>query len=249
VDEISLPGLALCILTLICLALALHPFTTYPISLRLLARLRPRPLQPGHGPAHDPTVAMCVCAYNEEGVIAARVDNMLALRRRTPHLEILVYVDAATDRTVEILRRYGEAIRVVVGAERHGKTHGMNRLVGMTGADIVVFSDANVSFAEDALQRLVAPFADPSVGCVCGHLVYLEPGQAGGGLPLLAAGGTYQGAGKCHRVGDGCRWLDLRAAPVPACRGAAPFDRRHVCLAGGADRGRPGGAGARRGGL
>ncbi len=178
-DEISLPGLALCILTLICLALALHPFTTYPISLRLLARLRPRPLQPGHGPAHDPTVAMCVCAYNEEGVIAARVDNMLALRRRTPHLEILVYVDAATDRTVEILRRYGEAIRVVVGAERHGKTHGMNRLVGMTGADIVVFSDANVSFAEDALQRLVAPFADPSVGCVCGHLVYLEPGQAG----------------------------------------------------------------------
>jgi cellulose synthase/poly-beta-1,6-N-acetylglucosamine synthase-like glycosyltransferase len=51
----------------------------------------------------------------------------------------------------------------------------MNLLVGMTDADIVVFSDANVLFAPGAISRLVTPFADPAVGCACGHLRYTAP--------------------------------------------------------------------------
>ena len=68
-------------------ALALHPFSTYPLSLALLARLRPRPLAPiapaataaGPNPPNRPDrVALCVCAYNEAGVIRAKTENMLA---------------------------------------------------------------------------------------------------------------------------------------------------------------------------
>jgi cellulose synthase/poly-beta-1,6-N-acetylglucosamine synthase-like glycosyltransferase len=36
---------------------------------------------------------------------------------------------------------------------------------------LLVFTDANTMFAPDALRRLVAPFADPEVGGVCGRLV------------------------------------------------------------------------------
>lgn len=43
---------------------------------------------------------------------------------------------------------------------------------------ILVFTDANTMFEPDALRRLVAPFADPAVGGVCGRLV-LEHGAAG----------------------------------------------------------------------
>ena len=43
-------------------------------------------------------VALCVCAYNEEEVIRAKVQNMLAMRDAVPDLQILVYVDAASDR-------------------------------------------------------------------------------------------------------------------------------------------------------
>ena len=80
------------------LGFALHPFTTYPLSLAVLARLRPRPhlaapLPPGC------KVAICVCAYNEAPVIAARSDNLLQLRESVPDLDILVYVDAASDGT------------------------------------------------------------------------------------------------------------------------------------------------------
>jgi cellulose synthase/poly-beta-1,6-N-acetylglucosamine synthase-like glycosyltransferase len=166
-------------------AAGVHPFVTYPLSLRLLPR---RPLCHGAPPT---SLAVCVCAYNEERVIAARVDNLLALRDDYPDIELLFYVDASTDRTAEILRSYGERIRLVVAGERHGKTHGMNRLVAMTHADIVVFSDANVIFAEDAVRRLVAPFADPQVGCVCGHLLYRDPADNAPDAATASTGSLY----------------------------------------------------------
>jgi cellulose synthase/poly-beta-1,6-N-acetylglucosamine synthase-like glycosyltransferase len=159
----------------LCLLAALHPFVTYPLSLSLLARLRPRRIVPAV-PAPPLSVAVCVCAYNEARVIAGRIDNLLALRQSMPALEVLVYVDAASDRTADIARGYGDAITLVEAHARLGKTHGMNTLVALTRADIVVFSDANVTFAPDALEKLLAPFSDAGVGCVCGHLCYAEAG-------------------------------------------------------------------------
>ncbi len=164
-------------------AVGLHPFTTYPLSLAALARLRPRPVaaEPAALQANatadgftapNPRVALCVCAYNEEKVIRAKAENMLSMRRLVPDLELLIYVDAASDRTAEILREYEGEITVIASPLRHGKTFGMNTLVQTSGADFIVFSDANVTFAPDAIPRLLARFADPGVGCVCGHLVY-----------------------------------------------------------------------------
>jgi len=152
-------------------AIGVHPFTTYPLSLALLDRFRPRPAATARPAIPIPRVALCVCAYNEERVIRAKADNMVSLRKAVPGLELLVYVDASSDRTAEILRDYQE-ITVVVSPARHGKTYGMNTLIQQTGADILVFSDANVMFAPDAIPRLLQRFDDPGVGCVCGHLVY-----------------------------------------------------------------------------
>ncbi len=169
------------------LVLAAHPFVTYPLSLGVIARRHARPVRAGVPPAK---VAVCVCAYNEERVIAARVENLLALRAIQPGLDILVYVDAASDGTAGVLQAYADRIRLVVSPERLGKTAGMNTLVGMTDADIVVFTDANVTFAETALTRLVAAFADPDVGCACGHLVYVDP-DSGAVSSTAATGSLY----------------------------------------------------------
>ncbi len=161
------------------LFLAAHPFTTYQLSLRALERWRPRPTGDGVPGAVPQSVALCVCAYNEERVIRSKIENMIALRATLPGLELLVYVDGSSDRTAAIVREYGDRVRLVASADRLGKTHGMNTLVGMTKADIVVFSDANVVFAPDAVPRLVEAFADPGVGCVCGHLVYSGAAASG----------------------------------------------------------------------
>ena len=164
-------------------AVGLHPFTTYPLSLVALARLRPRPIAAvsavpdtnaitDAGNGAGARVALCVCAYNEEKVIRAKAENMISMRRLAPGLELLIYIDAASDRTAEILREYESDITVIASTLRHGKTFGMNALVQASNADFVVFSDANVTFAPDAIPRLLARFADPEVGCVCGHLIY-----------------------------------------------------------------------------
>ncbi len=153
-------------------ALASHPFLTYPLSLQWLTRRgRAQDMAQPVG-APRPTIAICTCAYNEARVIEAKIQNMLELREHYGELELLLYVDAASDGTADIARRYADRITLVVSTERHGKTHGMNLLVERTSAEIVVFTDANVRLAPDALERLAPHFADPGVGCVCGDLTY-----------------------------------------------------------------------------
>ena len=150
-------------------ALAVHPFTTYPLSLRLIARLRPCPIRSGLMPK---SVALCVCAYNEEQVIRDKVINMLELREVFPKLELLLYIDAATDNTANIVQEFKDSLTYVISGIRYGKTHGMNTLLGQTSAEIIVFSDANVIFDRYAISRLIKPFEDTNVGGVCGHLIY-----------------------------------------------------------------------------
>lgn len=164
---------ALLVAAVVFLALAFHPFTSYPLSLALLVRFRPRPLAL-HGTIDPATarVALCVCAYNEAGVIRAKAENMLLMRRLVPNLRLYLYLDCPSDGTAAIAAGFADRIDVVAATERHGKTHGMNLLVERADAEFVVFSDANVMFEPDAVARLLAPFADPAVGCVCGQLVY-----------------------------------------------------------------------------
>jgi cellulose synthase/poly-beta-1,6-N-acetylglucosamine synthase-like glycosyltransferase len=198
--------------------LGLHPFTTYPLSLTLLARLNPRPIKPdSEGPPCE-TVALCVCAYNEEPIIRAKVENMLSMREAVPGLELLIYVDAATDRTAQILAEYQDRIRVIVSPSRKGKTHGMNLLVCATDADFLVFSDANVFFAPDALPKLLAPFSDRAVGCVCGHLVYTLPDDSG----TAATGSIY------WRLEEAIKDLESRSGSVMGADGSIFAIRRDL---------------------
>lgn len=156
------------------LLLATHPFVTYPLSL-LLARLVMKPSGNPPAPAADDQrlrFAICMCAYNEEKVMHQKMANLLALRKQDPDLEILVYVDGASDGTAEILRGYADRIHLIDSQERHGKTHGMNLLVAQATAPIIVFTDATVLLDEQLLTRLRPYFNDPNVGCVSGHLIY-----------------------------------------------------------------------------
>ena len=66
-------------LAVICLGLAQHPFVTYPLSLKLLKKFwphRPKPLPASREPIN---FSICMCAYNEEGVIRDKMQNLLAL--------------------------------------------------------------------------------------------------------------------------------------------------------------------------
>jgi cellulose synthase/poly-beta-1,6-N-acetylglucosamine synthase-like glycosyltransferase len=161
------------ILGLVLLVLATHPFTTYPASLWLAARLRPATNRRPAVSAPPVSFSLCSCAHNEEGAARALVENRLRVIEGRK-AEILIYDDDSMDGTAKILTPYADRIRLVRGFERCGKTAGMNQLAAMAEGDILVFSDANVALAEDVLDRLAAHFREPEVGCVCGHLIYVN---------------------------------------------------------------------------
>jgi cellulose synthase/poly-beta-1,6-N-acetylglucosamine synthase-like glycosyltransferase len=114
-----------------------------------------------------PTVAVVVTAYNEETVIERRLADLRALDYPHERLQIVVTSDASTDRTEELAEAGGA--RVVRNA-RGGKVAAQNSAVLQVDAEIVAFSDANCTWAPDALRTLVRSFADPRVAYVCGRL-------------------------------------------------------------------------------
>jgi cellulose synthase/poly-beta-1,6-N-acetylglucosamine synthase-like glycosyltransferase len=141
----------------------------YPLAAAVLARLRERPVRRG---VAEPSVAVIVAAYDEESVIERRLENLRALNYPAERLEIVVASDGSTDRTEELAEAAGAR---VVRSERGGKVEAQNRAVRETTGEVVAFSDANATWAPDALRRLVRAFADPEVAYVCGRLSLREP--------------------------------------------------------------------------
>jgi cellulose synthase/poly-beta-1,6-N-acetylglucosamine synthase-like glycosyltransferase len=178
-------------LAVVFLLLAIHPFVTYPVTLYVARALMERHSGRGTGgltpPGALPSMAICVSAYNEESLIVAKAENLLALQKTVPACELLIYVDAATDRTVALLEAYRDRITIVVGNVRQGKSYGLNQLVARSTAEILVFTDANVMVDENALVEIGEQFSRPEVGCVCGHLKFRNAGESA----TAAAGNAY----------------------------------------------------------
>jgi cellulose synthase/poly-beta-1,6-N-acetylglucosamine synthase-like glycosyltransferase len=141
----------------------------YPALAVAAARLRERPVRKARS---TPSVAVVVAAHNEEAVIRRRIENLLAQDYPREQLQIVVSSDASTDATEQIALEYPGV--QVVSNPRGGKVAAQDRAVRQTRSEIVAFSDANCTWAEDALGMLVQPFADPDVAYVCGQLRILD---------------------------------------------------------------------------
>ena len=137
----------------------------YPLAARALARVRERPVRRDEDAL--PAVSVVVTAYNEEPVIERRLENLRALDYPAEKLELVVTSDASTDRTEELAEAAGAR---VVRNPRGGKVAAQDAAVRSSSAEIVAFSDANSTWAPDALRKLVRSFADPDVAYVCGRL-------------------------------------------------------------------------------
>ena len=145
----------------------------YPLAAAATARLRERRVRRGDA---LPSVSVIVAAHDEGSVIERRIENLLELDYPADQVEIVVASDASGDRTNELVEAIaaGEPRVRLLRCSRGGKVAAQDRAVRDTRGEIVAFSDANATWAPDALGRLVRSFADPSVGYVCGRLVLTD---------------------------------------------------------------------------
>lgn len=142
----------------------------YPLAAMTAARLRPRPVR--KDPSYAPSVTVVVAAHDEEPVIERRVENLLALDYPPDRLDVVVASDASTDGTNRIVQEIAarEPRVRLLDCPRGGKVAAQDRAVRETSGEVVAFSDANATWAPDALARLVENLADPDVAYVCGQL-------------------------------------------------------------------------------
>ncbi|HEX8845396.1 MAG TPA: glycosyltransferase family 2 protein [Pyrinomonadaceae bacterium] len=154
-------------------AALLYTYIGYPLLLMLMARLRPRAVRARAD--WTPSVTFIITAYNEERDLAAKLENTLALDYPKESLEIIVASDCSTDRTDEIVRSFARrGVRLHRQRERLGKTAAQNAAVELANGEIILFSDATTLYQPDVLRVLMPCFADPTVGCATGRVVYTD---------------------------------------------------------------------------
>jgi len=144
-----------------CWILFLYPYLIYPQLLRLLSReaVRPAPV--------DLPVSLLFCAFNEVECLPGKIENLRALKRRHPALQILAYDDSSTDGTGEILAKASDVLTVIRGPGRTGKAAGMKQLVQHATGEVLIFTDANVLLSPDLVDRALPYYGDHSVGGLC----------------------------------------------------------------------------------
>ncbi len=158
-----------------------YVFIGYPVFISCLGKFFPRSRV--RDESFQPMVTLIISAYNEEEVIREKILNSLELSYPKEKLEIIVVSDASTDRTDDIVREFeAQGVFLKRMSQRGGKTLGLNSAVPEAGGEIIVFSDANAMYEDNAVGKLVRNFKDHRVGCVTGDSLYvnLEGSRVGG---------------------------------------------------------------------
>ena len=153
--------------------LIIYPYLGYPIVLEILGR-RNTIIKENKGGFY-PSVTVFIPAYNEAKVIKTKIKNSLALDYPRDKLEIIVASDGSTDNTENIVRDFSAAgVILFKSAMRKGKNFIINEFIPKCNGEIIIFTDANCLYKEDAVKKLIRNFSDENVGCVVGNLRYID---------------------------------------------------------------------------
>lgn len=157
-----------------CISVLGYVYVGYPVLVYLMSLLFPRSIERAE---IEPNVTVLITAFNEEDSIREKLENTLKIDYPADKLEILVASDGSTDRTDSIAAEFApRGVRLFRQEGRVGKTTTQNNAVERASGEIVLFSDATTMYRDDVFRQLLPAFADASVGCVAGRLVYVDEG-------------------------------------------------------------------------
>jgi biofilm PGA synthesis N-glycosyltransferase PgaC len=202
--------------------LILYGYLGYPCILYLFTLIKHPSTNVLYPQSQFPKVTLVIAAYNEEKVIGAKLSNCLDLNYPKSFLNIVVASDGSTDTTNKIVAEYSYAeprIRLL-SLSRSGKSQAINSALALISDGIVVFSDANTIYDQNAINELVAPFVDTNVGCVSGRLIYRNPR------------GVMSGTGESFywRYETALKQLESRLGYVAGANGAIYAIRRELAF-------------------
>ena len=157
----------------VCLFIVFYTYLGYGMLLYLIIRIKrlvkgrstPTPM-----PTDDelPTMTLMICAYNEQDVVAEKMQNTRALDYPRDKFRVMWVTDGSNDRTNELLAAYPE-VDIVFSPERRGKTAALKHGLREVKTQYVAFTDANTMINSGAMKEIARLFMDKTVGCVSGE--------------------------------------------------------------------------------
>ncbi|MCW5909225.1 MAG: glycosyltransferase [Chitinophagales bacterium] len=171
--------------------LVAHSYVLYPLLLKLFSIGKK-----GNSNVYAvddvslPQVYVVFAAYNEEKVIAEKLESIFRTSYPMEKLKVYVGSDNSTDRTNEIIEQFAAQhpqLHFFSFEGRNGKATVLNKLVSeieSTGIDkdntVYVFTDANVMFTTDTLYELAKHFKNETIGQIGANI--LNRGQQRDGI-------------------------------------------------------------------
>lgn len=156
----------------LCMAIVVYTYVGYGIVLYLLVFVKR--LTTKAKPLADitddrlPEVTLMVCAYNEEDIIAEKMDNTRRLDYPSDRLHLVWVTDGSNDNTNVLLSAYPE-VKVIYSPERRGKAAALKHGIKEIDTEIVMMTDANTMLNPEAVREVARLMQDPKVGCVSGE--------------------------------------------------------------------------------
>lgn len=156
--------------------LIIYTYAGYPFLIWIFSRFvfRPKLKQ-----TEFPHLTLLIAAFNEEKVIAQKIENSLQLDYPRDRLQILVMDDGSEDSTQAIIKSFSDrGVELAYNPPRRGKMAAINRAMQQVRGEIVLFSDASNTYDSKVAAEIVVPFSDPRVGAVVGARS-IEAGEGG----------------------------------------------------------------------
>ncbi len=155
------------------LFIIIHSYVFYPIVIKLLSHLYPK-VKEGN---FSGRISLIISAFNEENIIKERIENIANQSIDFDKFELLIGSDGSSDNTVQILMKLSkkyEWLKVFSFEDRRGKAVVLNDLVHHADGEILIFSDANTLFDDNAIKNLISNFSDEKIGGICGKLILTD---------------------------------------------------------------------------
>jgi len=145
----------------------------YTLGLTILFGVHTMPSPRSQGRT-SPSVSLVIPTYNEASIIRRKLDNVIQIDYPLEKLEVIVVDSASTDETRSIVNRFAEEhahqvnLVLIEQPVRRGKSEAINEAMRRVRSEIVILTDADVTFPPDSVSRLIENFDRPEIGAVSG---------------------------------------------------------------------------------